>query len=136
MISITRKFSFEAAHAISAHQGPCRNLHGHSYTLEVCVTADPLNKLGMVVDFKDLKVIVEKAFVNHMDHALILKRDSAVKFIAAGYDGKLYLMDEEPTAEQLLLLAAKHIEPELPAGVKLIKMTLFETKNSFATWSA
>ncbi len=136
MISITRRFTFESAHAISEHEGKCRFVHGHSYTLEVCVTSSELNELGMVMDFKELKGIVTEIFVDPMDHALVLKRDRRSRFVPEGYDGKLFLMDHEPTAEHMLLIAKERIQSKLPEGIQLLRMKLFETANSFAEWSA
>ncbi|HQQ12325.1 MAG TPA: 6-carboxytetrahydropterin synthase, partial [Bacteroidales bacterium] len=62
-IRITKEFKFEMAHALLGYDGPCRNVHGHSYELIVTVIGEPIAetghvKLGMVMDFGDLKRIV------------------------------------------------------------------------------
>ena len=58
--AITKEFSFHAAHQLPNHDGPCRNLHGHTYKVEVKVygriTDSPGSpKEGMVLDFTELK---------------------------------------------------------------------------------
>ncbi|MGZ4116332.1 MAG: 6-pyruvoyl trahydropterin synthase family protein, partial [Bacteroidia bacterium] len=59
-IRVTKEFKFEMAHALLGHDGPCKNIHGHSYQLSVTLKGKPINdpsnpKTGMVVDFIDLK---------------------------------------------------------------------------------
>ena len=68
MITITKIFKFEASHLLPIHQGKCKNLHGHSYKLEVTVGAKQLNEQDMVMDFGDLKEIVNKEIINKLDH--------------------------------------------------------------------
>ena len=55
--SITKRFTFEAAHSIPHHTGKCKNLHGHSYILEITVTG-PIQEsgpeMGMVMDFTEI----------------------------------------------------------------------------------
>ena len=80
VIRLTKEFSFEAAHALDGYDGPCREIHGHSYRLFVTVAgrpvADPGNpKYGMVMDFGVLKRIVNEQIVSRFDHAFVL-RDS------------------------------------------------------------
>jgi 6-pyruvoyltetrahydropterin/6-carboxytetrahydropterin synthase len=67
------------AHALKGYDGPCRNIHGHSYELYVTVIGKPLNdagspKNGMLMDFGDLKKIVRKCIVEEFDHGLVLNR--------------------------------------------------------------
>ncbi len=70
-ISISKKFSFEAAHNLPLHDGKCKNLHGHSYVLEVFVSGLVQNegpKIGMVMDFSDLSKIVKEKIIDIWDH--------------------------------------------------------------------
>jgi len=136
MVSITKIFTFEAAHAISEHTGQCRHVHGHSYRLEVCVSAEQFDELGMVMDFKELKQIVNENYLDYLDHALILKRDSAHRFLSDSSEAKVFLMDAEPTVEQMLLLAVDTIRPNLPERVSLVRLKLYETATSFGEWTA
>ena len=63
-IRLTKIFHFDTGHALAGYDGKCRNVHGHSYTLEVTVAGEPIQdpnhvKFGMVIDFGDLKNIVK-----------------------------------------------------------------------------
>ncbi len=72
MVTITRKFKFAAAHRLPNYDGICSNLHGHSYELEVSVSGGVATlgpKKGMVIDFKDLKTIVEINVIDVLDHS-------------------------------------------------------------------
>ena len=117
-VSITKKFEFEAAHKLPDHPGKCKNLHGHSYKLEVTVSSDQLNDQGMVMDFGDLKVIVNEHIINILDHSLL---------------NDLFPV---PTAEIMaqwiwVTLDVFIIELE-KKRVKLKRIRLYETSNSYA----
>jgi 6-pyruvoyltetrahydropterin/6-carboxytetrahydropterin synthase len=76
MTKVTREFSFEAAHMLSGYEGQCQNLHGHSYKLQVTLKGCPKNSTGesdseMVMDFTDLKAIVEDRVISKVDHAVL-----------------------------------------------------------------
>ena len=78
VIRLTKEFSFEAAHALDGYDGPCREIHGHSYRLFVTVKGTPAEnaadpKCGMVLDFGVLKRIVGEEIVSRFDHALVLR---------------------------------------------------------------
>ena len=64
-IRITKQFSFETGHALYGYDGKCKNVHGHSYHLDVTVIGQPISdsthvKFGMVIDFSDLKKLSKK----------------------------------------------------------------------------
>ena len=67
------------AHVLEGYDGPCREIHGHSYRLFVTVAGtpcdDPANpKYGMVIDFGILKRIVGRLIVDVYDHSLLMRR--------------------------------------------------------------
>jgi 6-pyruvoyltetrahydropterin/6-carboxytetrahydropterin synthase len=136
MLSITKIFRFESAHAISNHPGKCRNVHGHSYELRVRVASDDLNQYDMVMDFHDLKVLVKEHVVQKLDHTLILCQTGEHAEEFARHKGKMLWLDREPTAEYMLHLIAKWIQAELPKSIHLKQLQLWETANSFAQWDA
>ena len=79
-IRLTKEFSFESAHALDGYDGLCREIHGHSYRLFVTIKGEPISeegnpKMGMVMDFGDLKRIVNGEIVDRLDHSFVL-RDS------------------------------------------------------------
>ena len=134
MISITKKIEFEAAHRISNYPGSCSEIHGHTYKLEVTVSGEINPETDMVMDFKNLKEIIQKTVIVHFDHALILKNNRENRGIFSSYLGKITWMESEATAEQMLLWMVSSIPPHLPSGVSLQKLELHETSGSFATW--
>jgi len=58
---------FAASHALRNYEGACQRLHGHNWKIEVEVTANKLNDVGMAVDFKVIKVATKKVIEN-LDH--------------------------------------------------------------------
>ena len=81
-IRITKMFNFETGHALYGYDGKCRNVHGHSYKLAVTVIGKPIDepgqvKLGMVIDFGDLKKIVKEEVVDPFDHATVFNKNTA-----------------------------------------------------------
>jgi 6-pyruvoyltetrahydropterin/6-carboxytetrahydropterin synthase len=141
VIRITREFRFESAHALKGYDGPCRNIHGHSYELSVTVTGFPVTdenspKLGMVMDFGDLKRLIQSNIIDPLDHTLVL--DSSQKgIIPAGEPfANVVFVDFQPTSENLLLDFAVRIKQLLPPGITLHHLILRETASSFAEWFA
>ena len=142
-IRVTKEFRFEAAHALKGYDGPCRNIHGHSYILSVTIGGQPITdksspKLGMVMDFGDLKAIIKDKLIDLFDHALVLSNDYPEnEFNRAGEAfSKVIHVDYQPTSENILLDFVGRIKPLLPANIRLISMKLRETSTSFAEWVA
>lgn len=142
VIRITKEFSFEMAHALYGYDGPCKNVHGHSYRLSVTVKGKPIMntehvKQGMVIDFGEIKEIV-KPIVDNLDHATILNADSPHKNLAEGnlLFNKLVLVHYQPTCENMIMDIAEQIISQLPKEVSLNHLKLQETSTSFAEWYA
>ncbi len=131
------------AHALYGYDGPCKNIHGHSYSLEVTVAGAPLDnpshpKHGMVMDFSDLKAIVKDQIVDRLDHALLLNGNSPHRDIPELDENfeKVVFVDYQPTCENMLSDFVKRIQKLLPSSVKLVTLKLKETPNSYAEWQA
>jgi 6-pyruvoyltetrahydropterin/6-carboxytetrahydropterin synthase len=140
-IRITKEFQFEMAHALTGHDGPCRNIHGHSYQLAVTIKGIPMKdpnnpKTGMVADFSDIKNIVFGAIVQPFDHALVLNRHGAQEKFSGLLDQKLILVDFQPTCENLLIYFVKELKELLPDELVLHHLLLRETSTSYAEWHA
>ncbi len=141
VIRITKMFRFEMAHALKDYDGPCKNIHGHSYELLVTISGLPIDdendpKLGMVMDFGDLKKIVNEVIVHKYDHALVLNakmEESIKKSLSAGFDNVIYT-DYQPTSELMIIDFADKIRFRLPENLSLKYLLLRETANSFAEW--
>jgi len=142
-IRVTKEFTFEMAHALWNYDGPCRNVHGHSYRLLVTLSGIPVDKPGdpkngMVIDFTDLKSIVRKEIVSVFDHAVVVSRlfDKEKMEMFTKMFGNTVLVDYQPTCENLVSDFAGRISPRLPHGIKLHSLKLYETASSFAEWFA
>ena len=139
MISVTKIFNFEMAHALYNYEGQCANIHGHSYILYVTVISSKKgeNELippGFVVDFKELKQIVNSKIIALFDHKLVLSREYINSLEPHISFNNLFQFGAEPTAENLLLFISKELIDSLPANVSLHSLKLFETGNSYAEW--
>lgn len=143
-IRLTKEFAFEAAHALDGYDGPCREIHGHSYRLFVTVKGAPSQaaddpKCGMVVDFGVLKRIVHEEIVARLDHAFVLRRSEAGAEVCAALEGRfrnIVLTDYQPTCENMLVDFARRLRARLPEGVALHALRLHETATSYAEWFA
>jgi len=141
-IRITKRFSFEAGHALHGYDGKCKNLHGHSYKLTVTVIGTPITdktnpKFGMVIDFTDLKRIVTEEIVNKFDHATIFNKNTPhVKLAKTLKDEghNVLLVDYQPTTECMIADFATKIKERLPINLKLHSLKLQETESSYAEW--
>jgi len=141
IIKITKQFSFEMAHALRNYDGLCRNIHGHSYKMDITLAGQPLNddnspKNGMVMDFGDLKKLVNEEVISLLDHALVLndKTDAQLIDVLKHNYEKIVTVDFQPTTENLLNFIADKIQLRLPNEVKLSCVRLRETDTSYAEW--
>ena len=143
-IRITKKFSFETGHALYGYDGKCRNVHGHSYNLDVTVIGLPISdtsnvKFGMVIDFGDLKKIVKEEIVNVFDHATVFNKNTPHVELAKELEDRghnVLLVNYQPTSEMMVIDFAAKIKKRLPDNIKLHSLKLQETKTSFAEWYA
>lgn len=134
MISITKEFTFETAHRISNHPSACKHIHGHSYRLLVTVSAEEIQENDMIIDFKELKQIVNEKVIKTFDHALVLKRKDENIKLAQNIDSKIFWMEHEPTVERLIDYIRLEIQNSLAKPVFLKKLKLYETASSFGEW--
>lgn len=126
-INITKIFEFSAAHYLPNHEGLCKQLHGHTYKLEVTVSAKRLitqgPQTGMIVDFSVLKSIMKER-LKQLDHSLLNDR---------------WL---NPTAEIMVMDIAIDLNAEFGEGqrwdhdpiIQLDRLRLWETSTSYAEW--
>lgn len=124
MISICKRFKFEAAHRLPDYEGQCSSLHGHRFVVEIELTG-PVNKegscKGMILDFSHLKKFVESKILSRLDHH--------------------YLNDiiPTPTAENICIFIRDEFEASIfqTVGVSsdlLKRVRVYETEDSYAEW--
>lgn len=143
-IRLTKEFSFEMSHALEGYDGLCSQIHGHSYRMFVTVIGEPIDdrdnpKYGMVMDFGELKKIVNRLVTDKYDHSLVMRRTEAnaeVVDMLADKFSRVIISEYQPTCENMIAHFAEMISAELPPLVKLHSMRLHETATSFAEWYA
>lgn len=138
MFKIEKRFSFPMGHRLSRHQGECVNIHGHNFDVLVGVKAKQLNSNDMVIDFKDLKEIVNY-FLDMFDHSLTLNEkndtDRRLATILQDQGFRVNLIGYEPTAERFAFAIYNYVRNHLPQGVQVDYVTVFENNDSKATYT-
>ena len=142
-IRVTKVFTFDMAHAVFGYDGPCKNIHGHTYRLSVTLIgeqiADETNpKHGMVIDFTDFKKIVKEQVVDVFDHTLVLKADTPhakIVGLTEQFERVIY-SNYQPSCENLLLDMVEKISRHLPSDITIHNVKLEETPTSYAEWFA
>jgi len=136
MITATRRIQFAAGHRVFGHEGKCRYLHGHNFVAFLTAAADDLDAVGRVIDFGVLKERVGGWIERAWDHGFLVWQDDAeARRALALVDGqKTYLLGANPTAENIADHLLRVVGPDALAGtgVRLVKVTLYETENGIA----
>lgn len=121
-ISVTKIFTFDSAHSLSGHKGKCAEVHGHTYRMEVTVVRSNGELLtsgsseGMVMDFADLKEIVDEEILEKVDHKLL---NDVFSF--------------RTTAENMAMHFYELLQQKLQAvGIEIVRLRLWETPTSYA----
>ena len=133
MITVTKTVKFDAAHVLTNHQGLCKNLHGHTYRVDVSVAQAADDDRDMVIDFKDLKGIANEVVCDRFDHAFIYNTESAgEKEIAAVVEKngmRTVAIPFRSTAENLAKMFYNELKSRVP-GLSAVKV--WETADSCA----
>lgn len=137
---VTKRITFEASHRLLNYNGACKNIHGHSYKLEVTLGLCK-EENGMVMDFKYLNKLIQQKIIDGLDHALIVDaRDNTLLDFCRVEGMKYTIIDMEggPTAENMAELIYGILLKELfllteqrPVGLHI---KLWETENSYVEY--
>jgi 6-pyruvoyltetrahydropterin/6-carboxytetrahydropterin synthase len=135
MITVTKTIRFDAAHVLTNHQGLCKNLHGHTYRVDVSVAQGDGDTRDMVIDFKDLKRIASEVVCERFDHAFIYNTESAgEREIAAVVEKngmRTVAIPFRSTAENLARMFFGELKALIP-GLAAVKV--WETADSCAEY--
>ena len=131
MFRVTREIHFCYGHRLLNYQGKCRNLHGHNGKVLISLEAPELDRLGMVVDFTQIKKIVQVWIDDTLDHKMILHRDDPVLPELRRQNEPVVVVDVNPTAEYIARMIFEYAKGQ---GLPVVEVTLWETENSFATY--
>ncbi len=136
MLTITKSVRFDAAHILTNHKGLCKNLHGHTYRVDVCVRQMEGDDADMVMDFKDVKRICEETVLSRFDHAFIYDEtspgESEIAAVVAKNGMRIVALPFRSTAENL----AKWIFNALKDRIHgLSAVRVYETADSCAEYA-
>ena len=93
--------------------------------------------MGMVMDFGDLKRIVNKEIIDRLDHSFVLRdseQNAELKALLGAKFSKVVLVDYQPTCENMLADFAARLQKALPPHIELHSLRLHETATSYAEW--
>ena len=136
-IQAVRRIQFCAGHRVMGHEGLCACLHGHNYVAFFHAEADDLDSVGRVIDFGVLKEKLGGWVDEYWDHGFVYFADDAEVaeiFVRQVPEHKRFVLPYNPTAENMARYLLEVVGPEqlAGAGVRLVKVVLWETENCFA----
>lgn len=133
MITVTKTIKFDAAHVLTNHQGLCKNLHGHTYRVDISVSQCNGDQSDMVIDFKDLKIIASEIICDRFDHAFIYNTESPgereIAAVVEKHGMRTVAIGFRSTAENLAALFFRELKERLPS---LSAVKVWETAQSCA----
>jgi 6-pyruvoyltetrahydropterin/6-carboxytetrahydropterin synthase len=132
MYKIAKQIEFDAAHRLLDYEGPCAVLHGHRYKVEMIFESNSLTRSGFVVDFSYIKKVVKPWIDEHWDHGTLLNEKDALVSVLRTWGQKVYVMDCNPTAENIAETLYRVFKDQLPY---LCAVRVWETPTSYAEYS-
>jgi 6-pyruvoyltetrahydropterin/6-carboxytetrahydropterin synthase len=131
MFRVSREIDFCYGHRLLNYDGKCKYLHGHNGQAIITIESATLDQRGMVLDFSDIKRVVSTWIDEKLDHRMLLHRADPVVPILEKMGEPLYLMDENPTAENIARLIYDFTASR---GFPIVECQLWETPRCFATY--
>ena len=132
MYSVTKRIEFCYGHRLLDYDGVCKHPHGHNAIAEIEVRTAALDERDMVCDFSDIKRVVKDWVDRELDHKMILRRDDPLVEPLRVLGEPVYLVDSNPTVECLAQLIHQQAKA---AGLPVVRVTVWETPSSYATYS-
>lgn len=133
MTVVTKSVKFDAAHVLTNHCGLCKNLHGHTYRVDVSVSAEIPSQGDMVIDFKDLKRIASEVICERFDHAFIYNTRSEgeceIAAVVQKHSMRTIALPFRSTAENLAGYFFGQLKERIPG---LCSVKVWETADSCA----
>jgi len=137
MFKVKKFFNIPVGHRLSKHLGRCQFIHGHNLKIEVEVMSENLDKNDMVIDFSILKEIVHE-IIDDWDHGFLMNSsDSAYDNLKSlsFCNRRLILLDNsDPTAEVISKYLYEEIDKELPDGIFMKSITVWESDTACAIY--
>lgn len=119
MYELSIETQFAAAHQLRGYKGKCENMHGHNWRVQVSISSEKLNDIGIVMDFHDLKDITNEV-ISPLDHTLL---------------NEIFPFTEiNPSSENIAKWIFESLHKQLNDIVKVNTVTVWESENSSATY--
>ena len=138
MTTVTKTVKCDAAHILTNHQGLCKNLHGHTYRVDVSVVGD--ESRDMVIDFKELKNLATEVICEKFDHAFIYNTASAgeceIAAVVEKNGMRTVAIPFRSTAENLAKYFHDLLAPRIAAPSQIASVRVWETADSCAEYRA
>jgi 6-pyruvoyltetrahydropterin/6-carboxytetrahydropterin synthase len=131
MYRVTRQIEFCYGHRLLDYEGKCKYLHGHNGRAVITIQSETLNDQGMVLDFTEIKEVVSRWIDENLDHRMILNRSDPAVEVLAKLGEPMYLLDTNPTAENIARLI---YEFAAGRGFSVVQVDLWETPRCFASY--
>ena len=131
MYTVTKEIRFCYGHRLLNHKGKCRHLHGHNATAVIHLESAQLDELGMVCDFSDIGDYVKKWVNQNLDHNMLLHPDDPVLPLLQDAGESVYVMPNNPTAENIARLIFDYVEA---GGFPVVEVALHETDSALASY--
>jgi 6-pyruvoyltetrahydropterin/6-carboxytetrahydropterin synthase len=131
VFQVTREIDFCYGHRLLDYDGKCRYLHGHNGRAILVLEASTLDPRGMVIDFSEIKSAMLDWIDNNLDHRMILHRNDPVVGLLRKIGEPVYLLDVNPTAENIARLI---FDVAVAQGFPVVETRLWETPRCFATY--
>lgn len=132
MFRVAREIDFCYGHRLLNYAGKCRYLHGHNGKAVIVLEAPKLDHRGMLVDFSDIKREVQSWIDDNLDHNMLLCKDDPLLPLLLERDERVFVMDDNPTAENIARLI---FERAHQAGLPIVEVTLWETPRCHASYT-
>lgn len=138
IIEVVKEFSFDAAHFLPNYEGKCAETHGHRWVLEVGFAGEVDPKTGMVIDFVDIKSMVNGLIIDKLDHKLLNEIEAPQQFEQQVLfeSTKPEFPYRNPTAENMVEWMVRVLKARTPSrdGLRLTLLRLYESPTSYAEW--
>jgi 6-pyruvoyltetrahydropterin/6-carboxytetrahydropterin synthase len=132
MYRVTREIEFCYGHRLLNYAGKCRHLHGHNGKAVITLEGPDLDGCGMLVDFTEIKRQVQHWIDENLDHTLLLCRDDPVLEVLQELGERVFVMDCNPTAENIARLIYDRARQ---AGLPVVEVVLWETEHCSSTYA-
>jgi len=131
MYRVSREISFCYGHRLLNYEGKCRHLHGHNGRAIISLEGPTLDSKGMLVDFSEIKRHIQRWIDENLDHNMILCRDDPLFATLVERGERVFVMDQNPTAENIARLI---FEQAVAQGLPVVEVILWETANCHAAY--